>query len=373
MPKSVFAHLIVNTLKQRAEPLATDALAYLLNGSSAASSALHALATELGAQCPANLRFRSEASMENGARPDITGLDEAGCVRLHLEAKFWAGLTSNQPLGYLTGAQAPGPGGILLFVAPAVRLATLWPELIRRLDEAGLSHQPHLDQGERGRSVIVGGQILALTSWRALLVALRDAAIGQQEYRIANDIDQLQALAEDMDTDAFFPLDAEELGEIHGRRINQYCDFVDDTHMTLLAEGLASKEGLRGGGSRNAHCRYMYLRGHPARIGFEPVLWGKHGASPLWLGLKGPEWNAQDEAFGASLLRGAGVASYSGEGWGWSYTPIRLLVGVEREAVLAAVLEHLRAIAAKLPPRQPARGAARIDPAEIENPEVSSA
>ena len=58
----------------------------------------------------------------------MTGLDAVGAERLFIENKFWAGLTENQPAGYLDRLRAEG-GAVLLFVVPTKRLPILWPEL----------------------------------------------------------------------------------------------------------------------------------------------------------------------------------------------------------------------------------------------------
>jgi hypothetical protein len=81
---------------------------------------------------------------------------------LLIEAKFWAGLTENQPVTYLRSSLDSGQPGCLLFVMPAARLETVWPELVRRTRDAGL--QP-IAFNESLRAVRCGPHILAAVSW----------------------------------------------------------------------------------------------------------------------------------------------------------------------------------------------------------------
>jgi hypothetical protein len=53
-----------------------------------------------------------------------------------IEAKFWAGLTDRQRVHYLRRLEHNR--ALLLFVAPAQRLESLWPELERRVTGANL-------------------------------------------------------------------------------------------------------------------------------------------------------------------------------------------------------------------------------------------
>ncbi|MYA41649.1 MAG: hypothetical protein F4Z31_07855 [Gemmatimonadetes bacterium] len=76
--------------------------------------------------------MRTQATGEDGGRPDLVGFDEHGAERLLIEAEFWAGLTENQTLSYLRRlASDGGAPGALLFVEPAARLQPLWNELFR--------------------------------------------------------------------------------------------------------------------------------------------------------------------------------------------------------------------------------------------------
>ena len=83
------------------ENIAVEALGYILSTSEAAREGLVSLLQSGGAEVEGLSRIRTEVTGDKGERPDLVGWDENGDERLLIEAKFWAGLTDNQPNGYL--------------------------------------------------------------------------------------------------------------------------------------------------------------------------------------------------------------------------------------------------------------------------------
>jgi hypothetical protein len=79
-----------------------------------------------------HLNYRSQVTDVETGQPDVVGTDPAGADQLVIEAKFWAGLTEKQPGGYVERLGVGKPG-VVLVVAPAARLLTLWPELLANL------------------------------------------------------------------------------------------------------------------------------------------------------------------------------------------------------------------------------------------------
>ena len=67
--------------------------------------------------------------------PDLAVFGHDGQERILLEAKFWAGLTENQPGTYLARLPDDGATSVLLFVAPEARLESIWTELRRRTED----------------------------------------------------------------------------------------------------------------------------------------------------------------------------------------------------------------------------------------------
>ena len=122
------------------EDCATEALTFLLQGCPEAREALRDYVGRLfQVGLSPQLNYRSQVSDVETGRPDVVGTDPTGVDQLVIEAKFWAGLTEKQPGGYVKRLGVGQPG-VVLVLAPAARLLTLWPELLANL--AAYSGEP---------------------------------------------------------------------------------------------------------------------------------------------------------------------------------------------------------------------------------------
>lgn len=340
--RSVLA-FITTQFAAHPENIATEALSFILDHSRAARTALLHTVRQLGQPIPDDLSFATQVADGAGARPDLIGRDSAGRVLLLIEAKFWAGLTDNQPMGYLGTSLFDDSAGCVLFVAPEQRLPTLWPELLRR---AGLpvDANPEVDEGgpASSRRVMIGRHRMALLSWRTLLQRLQDAARDADDLHASEDLRQLAALCEEMDTSAFLPLQSEELTSTLGRRVEQFCALADDVTNQLVQTGEADVKGLRATGGAGYYGRYMKLNGYGAFLHFNAKLWAAHGRSPLWLTM-----GFKDSPVDAGWLRRAGV-EHMPDGV-YCRVPIYLPTHAERDTVLAEVLRQVRRVVSTIP------------------------
>ena len=169
--------------------MAVEALGYILSKSPSSRSTLNRV-LQGGVEGLSSIeRVLTQVTGDTGARPDLVGFDKEGKERVLIEAKFWAGLTENQPNGYLERLPSDGPSA-LLFVAPETRRNTLWTELLRRLNTDLMDES----EGDGLRSGRVGDcdRYLVLTSWRSLLgqMANQSSEAGDSSAQI--DIRQLQ-------------------------------------------------------------------------------------------------------------------------------------------------------------------------------------
>ena len=179
---TLLAHL-TPMLTDRVEDTAVEALGYILSKSPASRSTLNRILRSAVAELNSIELVRTQVTGETGARPDLVGFDEQGKERVLIEAKFWAGLTENQPNGYLERLPNDGPS-VLLFVAPEARRDTLWAELQRRVNvEIGDSSET---DGLRSASVIGSQRYLMLTSWRSILgqMANQSSEVGESSAQI---------------------------------------------------------------------------------------------------------------------------------------------------------------------------------------------
>lgn len=340
---------IVPKFTPRLEDVAVESLGHILSKSDAARTALGQMLTAGGVEIEVTGKVRTQPSGERGERPDLSVDDMDGTERVLIEAKFWASLTDNQPVTYLTRLSGNEPSA-LLFVVPMQRMETLWPEVCRLSREAEYVVSPELDTGDL-RSAMVDGSAsrLMMTNWAALLNAM--AAQSSGDPAMLADIQQLRGLTEQMDSEAFLPLRSEEFAPGFARRMRQLPGLIDDATDRARELGWVSTQGLARTPLTSGDGRYIKLAGMFARIEVNFDHWAERRDTPLWLWL----YNVNDldeEAIGCRL------GTYALERTGAELSddwvlPIILPTGVEYEAVLNAVLGTLIDVSRAINPDGP--------------------
>ena len=179
---------------EHAEDTVVDALRHILSRSEAARSALATTLREGGTAVGTIDEVRSE-DIDEEERPSLAGLDEEGVVRVLVQPLFWAGLSQGQPNRYFKGLPLDRPAA-LLFVAPAARLARLWPELCRRADEQFTIIGATTPGDLRAATVSGGERRLMLTSWDALLGLMERVVSGAGDGNGGASIGQLRGTIE---------------------------------------------------------------------------------------------------------------------------------------------------------------------------------
>ncbi len=344
---SLFAQILPMFTGQT-ERAATEALRHILVQSQAARDALEQMLRTAGVEIGSLRRFQTEAIGDEGERVDLVCSDENGTERVLIEAKFWAGLTDNQPNTYL--ARLPeDTHSALLFVVPAQRIETLWPVLCRQAEEQHnltvTSDTPEL--GElRSVSIDSNGHKMMLISWRAVLEHMEAQASISGDRVAVRDIEQLHGLTERMDSDAFLPIHSDELGPEIPRRIANYLKLVNDAATRMKESDLVSWSGPLTS-SWGSHGMYMWLGDAFTWFGIDYNRWSQLGDSPLWLQLRYFE-TFEDGAAKSRLSvlddSGRGLIEYDG---GW-WIPIDLPTGVEETEVLKSVVTRLELVGSLL-------------------------
>lgn len=324
------------------ENVAVEALGHILSGSEAARDALSDVLQAGGARVGKITRVRTQDIGEDGARPDLACVDQDSNVRVLIEAKFWAGLTENQPGGYLARLEAAPRPSALLFVAPANRLDALWAELCRQLpggDAAVLSNL-HRSADELWSATTGTGPHLMLTSWRSLLGRMAAKASAAADPHTEADIRQLQGLAEQQNEEAFLPLRQEELGPQIPRRVIDVIGLIDDAIAIARENGWASTEGFKARSFRRGYGTGLKLGTAEAWFGVDYRDWARLRDTPLWLYLTANS----DMLRALEPLRNENPPALIETG-GNVKVPIEVPAGKERNAVLQAVVARLEQIA----------------------------
>ncbi len=272
------------------ENLATESLAYILEKSPGAKRALMAFLNKLGGPLPETLRFQPQANGPDGSIPDLVGTDSDGEQMVIIEAKFWAGLTDNQPVAYLNRL-SPSSEAILLFVAPALRSCLLWNELLSRCKTEGVTFSIEKDISifpEVKLTKIQRHHTLALSNWGTLLTYLLQTLNMEGDTVAVSNLLELQGLCDRMD-DTFLPLSSEELTSSIGSRFIQFSKLVDSVATDLVAEGLGSyagKSSCRGG----SYLQPMTIYGCGCILMVNSEYWAHFRSTPIWLNVRDPNW-----------------------------------------------------------------------------------
>ena len=252
---TLLAYLIPK-LTSKVEDSATEALAYILNKSDASKKALADLvgigAADIG-------RVETQVTASDGSQPDLVCFDTGNEKRIIVEAKFWAGLTGNQPNAYLE--QLPETGrSVLLFIAPDVRIGTLWASISDRANSGEFPLEPVRSPDRMPTAKVSGAERhLMLVSWTNLLNRMLAVA---ENPEISAEIMQLRGLAHRQDEDAFLPLHSEELGPAFARRMRGFIRLVNDVvDARGVREGWMSIQGLSATSQRYGYGRYFRFSG----------------------------------------------------------------------------------------------------------------
>ena len=320
--------------------MATSSLAYILDSSDAAKTALQDMLHTGGADVGTIARVADEVVGEDQERVDLVAYNEASDERVLIEAKFWAHLTENQPGTYLKRLPADDKPAVLLFLAPEKRLHTLWPELQRRAREGGLELDVADEAGDLRTATIAGSnRHLMLTSWRALLGAMECRARLADDKPTCEDIRQLNGLCEMEDVDAFLPLREDELSSNMARRLLDLKRLVDDA-TTIACEERFAKDLQETG----AHSHF----GKNLRLGSEAKgVWAR-----AWFGVYYKRWRDEDCPLSIEMEKPRDPSDMSQREattkLGYQYGWIDIPTGKEYHDVLKSVVVDLHKHAQRL-------------------------
>lgn len=355
----VLGHL-AGKFADKKEDWATEALHHMLMSSDVAATALVEYVGQSGADLPDDMKFETQAVQEDASRPDLIGKAEDGSLPIIIESKFWAGLTGQQPNAYLERLPDNGDG-VLVVVGPSKRMTNLWDELLHRCRETGFETSDHKVHSSDFRVLHVQPtRRLLLCSWTSMLEAIEMRLASSGEAQTVDDLQQLKALCDWMDTEAFLPLRSEELRQVTPGRMMQYLDLVEELRRRVASEGLADTKGTNNTPSKYEHRGYCVLGGFGAFLGVDLRAWEQLRDTPLWLGVKGRnrdgDWD-NDLTETKELLRPLehetpkrlltlGKSSYL-------RIPLVPPTGVERDRVLESLVEQVGEVHALLTSTSP--------------------
>lgn len=350
---------IVDEFTNQTELVATKALAYILGRSGAARDALRELLRTGGADVGPIVGVEAESTGDDTGRVDLALRNDAGEERVLIEAKFWAGLTGNQPAAYLERLPNDGKPSVLLFVAPEMRLGTLWPLIRGRAKDDGFT----LVDGSKTdylqtAAVAESNRFLMLTSWRAMLSDMRLRVSVNSDAPAEADILQLNALCERQDTAAFLPLRGEQLGPEFPRLMPHLITLVQDVISVGADSRFLALANRRFTSSEEEHGQRITIGGAYAWFGINYNNWAR-SETPISLVLWDPRgWKTANQYLDWRTVRPRlqpvidrfKISDRMYKKRSYLEIPVYLPIEVEYQAVLDSVVERLREIAKLISP-----------------------
>ena len=345
---TLLAHLSTRFTDQT-ENIAVEALGHILSNSASARKGLDDVLHIGGVEVGDISRVVTQSAGEEGERPDLACYSGGSTERVLIEAKFWAGLTSNQPIAYLKRLPCGEPSA-LLFIAPATRFQSLWTELKRLVESAPMPFGETISGNAIHTASVGGGRVLMMTSWTALLDHMESRAINAGEGTAQNDIQQLRGLAARADEKTLLPIRKEQLGLEFPRFIPHMNRLVDDaTQLARRNHWLDTKDVQRApdrdGYGRNIRLLPVQETPHEwqwrQRFCVNFRLWRDFRETPLWI--TAPHWwfnwSVLSEKLHSQKSKQSDQIDFVDEA---QAIPIYLRMGVEYSAVLDDVVQQIK-------------------------------
>ena len=260
-----------------------------------------------------------------------------------MEAKFWAGLTDNQPNTYIDMLSDDVPSA-LCFLIPQQRMTSLWPEICSRASDAGFSVSMEHD-GEYKLARLSNNKHLLMTTWTTVLTAIETAATSSGETLTLSDVSQLRGLCEEQEAEGFLPIRPGEFGPEAPRRILGLMNVIDQ-----VIGGLAQTESISLSGLRATPMRHGYRRYFDAVPRILPYNFGLEYNLDLWRRYEHPMWLWGHQAYRSMTRRGfedyerAVPTRLIREDSGDILFRINLPIGAEIDEVVRNITQQVREI-----------------------------
>lgn len=333
MAQSLLAHMYSH-IRGSQEDIATYSLEYLISRSTELNEAFtRLLEKSLCSSIGGSIRYSCQSVGDNLERPDISGVNSEGHEVVLCEAKFYAGLTENQPNGYLHRLKSEGGIG-LVFICPEVRKKNLWSKLVELCNDGPCEE---IDE----YCVSVDGVRMSIITWSEIIDALKQKDLSAIQS-MRSDIDQLEGFCRLMDEGAFIPFSKEDFGPEYARREERYYQVADAVvdHMLANKSLNASTSGLRATPYKQGYARYINVLGHSASINYDRSNWWNPNTedTPFWTVIYEPGFRQPNEY---NQVFNKYPASYKGTTNNSVALPLFALTGATLDEVAKDLMEQM--------------------------------
>ena len=290
MAYSLLAHLYSH-IRGSQEDVATYSLQYLISQSKNLNQCFTRLLSDvLNTDMNCDIFYSCQSQGKNKERPDISGKDKYGNELILCEAKFYAALTTNQPLGYIKRLKECDGRG-LVFICPNARIPVLWSQLKE------LCKNQKCEQINEN-CISVDGIRLGIVSWDTIITELyRYASANAQEYLA--DIKQLDGYCEKMEDSAFMPFESSDFGSDVARTIERYYEVIDATIDQLTSDEHlhTSLKGLKATAYRKGYTRSIMVDEFAVTLNYDRDLWRNNAtvSTPFWVAIRDKNWQQESD------------------------------------------------------------------------------
>ncbi|MCR5822826.1 MAG: hypothetical protein K6G60_00175 [Lachnospiraceae bacterium] len=291
MAESLLAHLY-SRIRGSQEDVATLSLQYIISSNEKLNEAYNCLISNaIRKDIGTDITYSCQSVGENSERPDMSGVDRNGKEIILCEMKFYAGLTANQPNGYLDRLIKEG-GQALVFVCPEQRKTSLWT----KVKELCVADGKEVVEGDHYNASVCGIAMTVL-SWGEVVETLKRTASAVCAEMLS-DIEQLSGFCNMMDSTAFIPFSPEDFGPENARREERHFRVLDRLYDLIVGneELNADSKGLKATPSRNGYTRYLRIGDYQCALMYHRGAWlDKTSAeTPYWFYLCDESWRQSE-------------------------------------------------------------------------------
>lgn len=280
-------------IKGSQEDIASEGLTYILQRSKSARLAINRIFKSDCGLDFGDLNFRTQKIGGNLERPDISGYDNDGKEVLILEAKFWASLTDNQPLEYLNRIQK---NSALIFICPTLRVRPIFDELLKRLKATEIS----FNQDNDSHSIsFENDKYMMVKTWNEILGTIKVQLVQDNEQTLISDIDQIIGFCDTIDSNAFLPIQSDDLSPKYAKRNNSYYDLIDKVVDELKKRKFVDTNRLKATPQKYGYTRYLKTERLGISLNLKFDFWASHADTPFWISFRDnttlETWSTTDE------------------------------------------------------------------------------
>jgi len=266
------------SIKGSQEDIASKGMAYILENSNSAKNVINNIIKNKTNLEFNNIKYLTQSIGTNKERPDLSGIDIQGNEKIIIEAKFWASLTINQPVEYLSRLKE---NTTLIFICPKLRELSLLDELEAKIIKSNLEYI------KNNNIIIVDkNKYVFIIDWKYILEAIKQSLKENNEPNFVSDVDQLIGFCEIVDNNTFLPIQDNDLSPSVARRISSYYDLIDKVYDKLVIDINARKETLKNTPQRFGYSKYFFIENYCIALELHFIFWKTLADTPFWLAIK---------------------------------------------------------------------------------------